>query len=116
MKSKTAKPKLMLPKSISCPIAIRVIMRKHTVAQSDDGWTHEEIIEDGKFEGSGFGIGANESEVGIGYKKQWFWGTRTYKSHSRVLSKKESIMAAAVFGLLSILISTLLMLYGKPIN
>lgn len=91
-------------------------MRKHTVTHSDDGWTHEKIVEDGKFERYGIGIGKNGNEVGVGYQKQWFWGTRTYQCHSRVLSKKESIVAIVVFGLISILIFALLMLYGKPVS
>ncbi len=91
-------------------------MRRHIVTHSDDGWTHEEIAEDGKFERDGIGIGTNGNKGGVGYQKQWFWGTRTYQSHSRVLSKKESIVAIAVFGLISILIFTLMMLYGKPVS
>lgn len=91
-------------------------MRKHTVTHSDDGWTHEEIVEDGKFERDGIGIRTNGKKVGVGYRKQWFWGTSTYQHHSRVLSKKESIVAIVVFGLVSILIFALLVLYGKPIS
>ncbi len=87
-------------------------MRKHTVIHDGDGWTHEEIVEDGKFERDGIGIGTNGNKVGAGYRKESFWGTRTYERYSHVLSKKESIVAIAVFGLLSIMIFALLMLYG----
>lgn len=91
-------------------------MRKHTVTNDDNGWTHEEIVEDGKFERSGFSIGSSERKIGVGYRKDLFWGTGAYRHHSYVLSKRESIVAIVVFGLLSILIFTLMTLYGKLIS
>ncbi len=90
-------------------------MRTNTITHDDNGWTHEEIIEDGNSEREGIGIGASGSKVGVGYRKEWFSGTRTYHEHrhSRKLSKKEGTIVMVVFGLLFILISVLVFLYGN---
>jgi hypothetical protein len=90
-------------------------MRKHTVTHDDNGWTHEEIIEDGNLERDGIGIGVSDSKVGVGYRKEWFSGVRTHHEHrhTRKLSKKEGTIVMMVFGLLFILIFALVTLYGN---
>lgn len=76
-------------------------MRQHKIGHTDDGWTHESIVEDGTFTSDDRSIIVGKGKVGIGLGKEWFSGTRIYKHSSyEITDPRQKAIAMTIIALI----------------